>query len=40
MGKIVVTEFVSVDGVSDDPAGVEGFERGVGRSGPTPTVSG
>jgi dihydrofolate reductase len=28
MGKIVVTEFVSVDGVSDDPAGVEGFERG------------
>ena len=28
MGKIVVTEFVSLDGVSDDPAGVEGFERG------------
>ena len=28
MGKIVVTQFVSVDGVSDDPAGVEGFERG------------
>jgi dihydrofolate reductase len=28
MGKIVVTEFVSVDGVSDDPAGVEGFKRG------------
>ena len=28
MGKIVVTEFVSVDGVSDDPAGAEGFERG------------
>ena len=28
MGKIVVTEFVSVDGVSDDPAGAEGSERG------------
>jgi dihydrofolate reductase len=28
MGKIVITEFVSVDGVSDDPAGAEGFERG------------
>jgi dihydrofolate reductase len=28
MGKIVVTQLVSVDGVSDDPAGVEGFERG------------
>jgi dihydrofolate reductase len=28
MGRIVVTELVSVDGVSDDPAGVEGFERG------------
>jgi dihydrofolate reductase len=28
MGKIVVTEFVSVDGISDDPAGAEGFERG------------
>jgi dihydrofolate reductase len=28
MGKIVVTELVSVDGVSDDPAGAEGFERG------------
>jgi dihydrofolate reductase len=28
MGKIVVTEFVSVDGVSDDPAGAEGFKRG------------
>jgi dihydrofolate reductase len=28
MGKIVVTEFVSLDGVSDDPAGIEGFKRG------------
>jgi dihydrofolate reductase len=28
MGKLVVTEFVSVDGVSEDPAGFEGSERG------------
>jgi dihydrofolate reductase len=28
MGRVVITEFLSVDGVSDDPAGVEGFERG------------
>ena len=28
MGTIVISEFVSVDGVSDDPAGVEDFERG------------
>jgi dihydrofolate reductase len=28
MGKIVVSEMVSVDGISDDPAGVEGFKRG------------
>jgi dihydrofolate reductase len=28
MGRIVVSELVSVDGVSDDPAGIEGFERG------------
>jgi dihydrofolate reductase len=28
MGKIVVTELVSLDGVSDDPAGAEGSERG------------
>jgi dihydrofolate reductase len=28
MGKIVVTELVSVDGVADDPAGADGFERG------------
>jgi dihydrofolate reductase len=28
MGNIVVSQLVSVDGVSDDPAGVEGFERG------------
>jgi dihydrofolate reductase len=28
MGRIVVSEMVSIDGVSDDPAGVEGFNRG------------
>jgi dihydrofolate reductase len=28
MGKIVVTEFVSLDGVTEDPGGVEGFEHG------------
>ena len=28
MGRIVVTEFVSVDGVMEDPGGVEGFEHG------------
>jgi dihydrofolate reductase len=28
MGKIVITEFVSLDGVIQDPGGVEGFERG------------
>jgi dihydrofolate reductase len=28
MGKIVVTQFISVDGVSEDPAGVDGTERG------------
>jgi dihydrofolate reductase len=28
MGRIVVTELVSMDGVSDDPAGIEGFRRG------------
>jgi dihydrofolate reductase len=28
MGRIVVSEFVSVDGVSDDPAGAEGSNRG------------
>jgi dihydrofolate reductase len=35
MGKIVVSENVSVDGVVQDPAGVEGFARGgwVGRVG-------
>ena len=35
MGRIVVSENVSLDGVIQDPAGVEGFERGgwVGRIG-------
>src|SRR2546421_8093522 len=28
MGKLVVTEFVSVDGVFEDPGGAEGFEHG------------
>jgi dihydrofolate reductase len=28
VGKVVVSEFVSVDGVMEDPGGVEGFERG------------
>lgn len=28
MGRIVVTEFVSLDGVMEDPGGAEGFERG------------
>ena len=28
MGKVVVTEFVSVDGVIDDPGGAEDFDRG------------
>jgi dihydrofolate reductase len=35
MGKIVISENVSLDGVIEDPAGVEGFSRGgwVGRIG-------
>ena len=28
MGRIVVTEFISLDGVMEDPGGVEGFEHG------------
>ena len=28
MGKLVVTEFVTVDGVFEDPGGSEDFERG------------
>src|ERR671935_2477937 len=28
MGKIVVSEFVTLDGVMEDPGGAEGFERG------------
>src|SRR5262249_1769478 len=28
MGTIVVTEFVSIDGVMEDPGGGEGYERG------------
>jgi dihydrofolate reductase len=35
MGRIVISENVSLDGVAQDPAGVEGFDRGgwVGRIG-------
>jgi dihydrofolate reductase len=28
MGKIVATEFISLDGVMEDPGGAEGFEHG------------
>ncbi len=28
MGTVVVSEFVTIDGVFDDPGGAEGFERG------------
>ena len=28
MGKIVVTEFVSLDGVMEDPGGAEDFKHG------------
>jgi dihydrofolate reductase len=28
MGKLVVTEFISVDGVIEDPGGAESFDRG------------
>jgi dihydrofolate reductase len=28
MGKIVVSEFVTLDGVMEDPGGAEGFDRG------------
>jgi dihydrofolate reductase len=28
MGRIVVSEFISLDGVMEDPGGSEGFERG------------
>src|SRR5215471_21045784 len=35
MGKIVISENVSLDGVIEDPSGVEGFSRGgwIGRIG-------
>lgn len=28
MGKLVVTEFVSIDGIFEDPGGTEGYEQG------------
>ena len=28
MGELVVTEFVSIDGVFEDPGGAEGYEHG------------
>ena len=28
MGKVVVSEMISIDGVIEDPGGAEGFERG------------
>ena len=28
MRRIVVTEFITLDGVVEDPGGAEGFERG------------
>ena len=28
MGKVVVSQFMSIDGVIEDPGGAEGFERG------------
>ena len=28
MGKVVVSQFISLDGVVEDPGGAEGFERG------------
>ncbi len=28
MGKLVVTEFISLDGVFEDPGGAEDFEHG------------
>jgi dihydrofolate reductase len=40
MGKIVISENISLDGVIQDPAGVEGFERGgwVGKITDRPAV--
>ena len=28
MGKLVITEFVSLDGVMEDPGGAESYEHG------------
>jgi hypothetical protein len=32
MRKVVVSVFVTLDGVMEDPGGAEGFEHGAGRS--------
>lgn len=44
MGEIVVSEFVSLDGVFEDPGGAEGFRHGGssrrrGRTWSTPPAS-
>jgi hypothetical protein len=36
MGKVVVSEFITLDGVIEDPGGAEGTEFGGGASGSQP----
>jgi hypothetical protein len=33
LGRLVVSEFVTLDGVIEDPGGADGFERGVTHEG-------
>ena len=40
MGKLVVTEFVSVDGVFEDPGGAEGTSTAARRSSTTVATTG
>ena len=40
MGKLVVTEFVTLDGVMEDPGGAEQTERGGWAFRPTPGEEG